>query len=83
MTPQEKAKELVEKFLTIKCYNTRPIELSISQAKQCSLIAVDEILKESSNDTIHLYRNGVSDNEYWQQVKQEIINYNLFNNQNK
>jgi predicted Zn-dependent protease len=70
MTPKEKAKELVDKL-----YQTTPNEawynpplgsLSIEykaweQAKQCALIAVDEIL------SIQVVKNG-----YWQEVKAEI-----------
>lgn len=47
MTPQEKAKKLFNKF----CYEIRTEErgdgyfTNIIQAKQCALIAVDEILK--------------------------------------
>ena len=61
MTPKEKAKELVDKYHNKSdlLYET----LSFIQAKECALIAVDEILSAigfSVND------------EYWGQVKQEI-----------
>ena len=64
MTPQEKGKELVNKYLQV--YDGRlPI------AKQCALIAVDEILnlmiKEFKWD---IFNNGHI--EYWLEVKQEI-----------
>lgn len=71
MTLQEKAKEIVDKFS--KSYGEkRPdgkIDLcivSIGRAKQCALIAVDEIL--------NFYKNDIpqQDIEYWQQVKEEI-----------
>ena len=66
MTPKEKAKELVNKFSSghpIICkMNTR--NMYISEAKQCALIAVDEILKAVE---------GKYD-EYWQEVKQQILN---------
>jgi len=55
MTPKEKAKELVDKF-----YEILPYWVNEQDAKQCALIAVDEILK----DTINIY--------YWQEVKTEI-----------
>lgn len=62
MTPQEKAKELFDKMYFVDdpmgnypmCFET---------AKQCALIAVDEIIKNSFPGTIECY---------WQQVKQEI-----------
>jgi len=68
---KEKAKELVWKF-----YNN--IEHTISDeysdkdweiAKQCALIAVDELIKSWDKD---LYENcGAS--EYWQEVKEELL----------
>jgi hypothetical protein len=55
MTPQEKAKELVLQF--------SDIGLIVSlEAKQCALIAVDEI------SNIVLF----DDLRYWDEVKQEI-----------
>ena len=60
MTPKQKAKELVNKYLQI--YDGRVI-----QAKQCALIAVDEILKVSIT-------YAGKDYEYYQEVKQEIEN---------
>jgi hypothetical protein len=56
MTAKEKAKELVDSYYW---------ELENDyKAKQCALIAVDEILKLELNDGY--------DKEYWQQVKNEI-----------
>jgi hypothetical protein len=64
MTPKEKAKELFDKMYMVDdpmgnypmCFDT---------AKQCALIAVDEI-----------YNSGllvfVDDEQYWHEVKQEI-----------
>lgn len=77
MTPKEKAKELVDKF-----YQTTPNETWIDepsgefmetytawgQAKQCALIAVDEILNINSVD------KDFSLSFYWQDVKDEIQN---------
>ena len=63
MTPKEKAKELYNKF-----YNTSShphhVESRKNNAKQCALIAVDEMIKELERCFIH--------NEYWQEVKTEI-----------
>lgn len=64
MKAKEKADELIYKFLSIICYNTRPIDISHPHAKQCALIAVDEMLKEH----YHLSERGI----FWQEVKQEI-----------
>lgn len=71
MTPKEKAIELYNKF-----YNTSShphhIESRKDNAKQCALIAVDEILKAVDNpDETYLMKHSV---EYWSQVKQEIEN---------
>ena len=77
MTPKDKAKELVDKF-----YQTTPNETWIDepsgefmetytawgQAKQCALIAVDEILNINSVD------KDFSLSFYWQDVKDEIQN---------
>jgi isopentenyl phosphate kinase len=66
MTPKEKAKEIVEKYTLLV-----PVEfggMHIDLAKQCALIAVDEILNHHSQEQ-SLYR---IDTYYWQQVKKEI-----------
>lgn len=73
MTPQEKAKELADKF-----YQTTPNESWFNtpaglqeeykaweQSKQCALVAVDEILNVLSKDINPLVN-------YWFEVKQEI-----------
>jgi hypothetical protein len=57
MTPKEKAIYLVNKFLQI--YDGR-----VSKAKQCALIAVDEIL--------WLLNHNQIDTDYYKEVKQEI-----------
>ena len=68
MTPKEKAKELVEAM----AFSCRECDYE-SKAKQCALIAVDEIIDsepqyEWSND---YWKNP---NDFWQEVKQEIEN---------
>lgn len=63
MTPKEQAKELVDKFYL---YSTAPTH-NPEMAKQCALIAVDEIL--SKRLVAHLPWQEV---EYWEQVKTEI-----------
>jgi hypothetical protein len=57
MTPQEKAEELVSKYLLVT-----PIRFHIEDAKKCALIAVDELLEEC-----RLERDW-----YWDRVKTEI-----------
>jgi hypothetical protein len=64
MTPKEKAKELVDKMFSLSYH------LHAFPAKQCALIAVDEIiqLRKGYFDCI----NPMQDEKYWQEVKQEI-----------
>jgi hypothetical protein len=68
MTPKEKAQKLVERYYNhSKCNLLSPFE-----AKQCALIAVDEILKAVDNpDETYLMKHSVN---YWTEVKKEIIN---------
>jgi hypothetical protein len=75
MTPKEKAKELVDKF-----YQRFPLKMNVittrgdlsweydswNEAKQCALIAVDEILNIKSVD------RDYDLSTYWEEVKQEI-----------
>ena len=68
MTPKEKAHELVLKYLRID--NNTKEWFNIHIAKQCALIAVDDIIEEVRefcddnfiNDRLH----------YWEAVKQEL-----------
>lgn len=75
MEAKDKAIELFEKM-----YNKiQPDELGKDQesAKQCALIAVDEIINTLNRDIrdIDVRGNILLDLiEYWQEVKQEIIN---------
>jgi hypothetical protein len=62
MSPKEKANELFDKYYIICQEFTEEIQCSI-QAKQCALIAVDEILFEASDE---------DDISWFKKVKQEI-----------
>ena len=62
MTPKDKANELFDKYYIICQEFTEEIQCSI-QAKQCALIAVDEILFEASDE---------DDISWFKKVKQEI-----------
>ena len=72
MTPKEKAEELVIKFT----FQRENHELYV--AKQCALIAVDEIVKSLIMSTGHLLLNEVDSYQiakyfkYLDEVKQEI-----------
>ena len=73
MTPKEKAKELLDKFYNLDAF--------VIDAKECALIAVDEILSTRPGSPypqdVGLVVNGVYNiinypEKYWQEVKQEI-----------
>jgi len=64
MTPQQiKAKDLVEKFRF-----KRNDDFEEFVAKQCAIIAVNEILEIVSSDDSIL----ITELQWWQQVKEEI-----------
>lgn len=87
MTPKAKAKELVDKFSPLAknwdCYNDEPLDEN--NAKQCALIAVQEIIKSKQLNYLFTKEQiscmeGTSDDrwiyetfhKYWKKVKQEI-----------
>jgi hypothetical protein len=74
MTPKEKAKELVEKFMPFISgadrYNTTLGIYDTEISKQCALIAVDELIKSSPQKP----RSYTDTMLYWEEVKQEISN---------
>ena len=65
MTPKEKAIELAEKMAIYHWTNVCNYE----EAKQCALIAVDEIIYEHN---LHLTQFGHECILFWQEVKQEL-----------
>lgn len=67
MTPKEKAEELVDKFENYSFMDIDQKTSSFSTAKQCAIIAVDEIIKV----LWHTHKNEI-EFRYWQEVKQEI-----------
>lgn len=67
MTPQEKAKELFDKYDDI----LPQFESSYDDVKQCALIAVDLHLNELSKMKLIFSDREIHYN-YWQQVKTEI-----------
>lgn len=74
MTPKEKAKELVDNFTFID--NGEKLQLVTTKdkikAKQCALIAVDEILEATKISYDRPDYQGVVYDSFWKQVKQEI-----------
>jgi hypothetical protein len=64
MTPKEKAQELLDKMA---------FEVCKTDAKQCALIAVDELL-EATKRYDYTLGPKPSYNEYWLKVKYQIEN---------
>jgi hypothetical protein len=65
LEPKEKAKELVDKYyhlFSVELENT----IDYREAKQCALIAVDEII--NSGKDVDEFADA-----YWEEVKQEIL----------
>ena len=64
MTPKEKAKQLI-----ISYSRNKDLQFALNDflAKQCALIAVDELIKEGFFTDGYYNRAA-----YWQEVKQEI-----------
>ena len=75
MTAEQKALELVERFCNISK------EITFTEAKQSALICVNEIIKSEpisplSERTPETFSDMLSEaKEYWQSVRNEIINY--------
>ena len=71
MKPIEKAKELFQKY----CYAIRTEEsdsgyfTNVNYAKDCALIAVDEILNIDNIKPYIIHKEIIN---YWQEVKEEI-----------
>jgi hypothetical protein len=63
MTPKEKADELFDKYYSYLKANLMDDKEAIDDAKQCALIAVDELIIQVNY--LHI--------EYWKEVKQYII----------
>jgi hypothetical protein len=76
MTPRQKAEDLLDKMMYHIKYNCQPT-LSEMVAKQCALIAVDEIEEALTDygrgDSLQL-QNMDSEFRYWSKVREEIPN---------
>ena len=78
---QQKAKELIEKFGKYAKRQSSGFLVSnedyyIESAKQCAILCVDEIILSNPHSNpfnTELY----STMEFWQTVRQEIINYKI------
>jgi len=77
MNPKEKAKQLVNKFMSATMTLVADYEWveDINSAKQCALIAVNEILNVYElldEDADIMFKTELN---YWQETKQEIEKY--------
>lgn len=70
MTPKEKAEELFVKYAMYLRANLRYDEEANEDAKECALIAVDEIIE--SDWFIPTLRDKHEWTSYWKEVKTEI-----------
>lgn len=73
MKPKQKALELVEE--TWKHFPFEYIKNNLNCPKEVAIIFINEIIKEASDiRTTYRYKGCImSDLEYWQEVKKEII----------
>jgi hypothetical protein len=65
MIAKEKAEELVKKMYAV--HSNSASDITLHFAKECALVAVDEILKV----TVGL-KGWIDGFQYWEEVKQEI-----------
>lgn len=78
MTAEEKAKELVNKYYCAKDSIGLSYCINYSNAKAAALIAVDEIIHETTNIfnityAANMYaKHAMNKIKYWQEVTQEI-----------
>jgi hypothetical protein len=74
LTAKEKAIELVNKYIQFN-FSTLSVSGHLKLAKQCALIAVDELLMEIRRIyDIYTEENIICKYKFWEQVKQEINN---------
>ena len=75
MTPKEKAINLIKQFRNVEWIEEDREIIKVKwlqgdEAKQCALIAVDEIIKAVNDpDDTFLSKDGI---DYWENVKKEI-----------
>lgn len=74
MTPKEKAIELFDTYYYEFDFNTVRVNKQRKLAKQCALIAVDEIIEATKTEIDRPDYNGVVLDKYWQEVKTELEN---------
>jgi hypothetical protein len=77
MKPEDKAQELVKKMYAV--HSNTASNITLIFAKQCALIAVDEILELTKMNTYNPFDwneiTGVRYDKFWTEVKKEIEIY--------
>lgn len=63
MTPKEKARQLINRFIEDGLHEKY---MGVKSARQCALITVDEIIKSKP------YWESQEEFEYWEEIKQEL-----------
>lgn len=73
MTPKDKAKELVKKFMSIDSDSEKfdNFKMGFFYAQRCALIAVDELIECSKSYDIY-NATWATQIHFWNEVKQEI-----------
>ena len=71
LTPKDKAKELVDRFYHEMNPNAPDCNISFRQAKQCAIIAVQNIICANPHSN-PLNTDSHSTMGWWKEVKQEI-----------
>jgi hypothetical protein len=80
MTPREKAKEIINKYLNINLSQVNDLVdgIRIRLARDCALITVNEVIEQWEYIDTYLADLGGKLNpnlRYWYEVKNEIENY--------
>jgi hypothetical protein len=76
MTPKEKADELFDKYYSVKWHNGKKVcSMSKQAAKDCAIIAVDEMIESYEFDVISDMTNQryIDKLNYLDEVKTQIL----------
>lgn len=79
MKPEEKVIELIQKFRIYVGSSINDEGATVNNyligkkaAKACAIICIDEIINQASVNIYTVGNNNLSNEEFWQQVKEEI-----------
>jgi hypothetical protein len=70
MTPKEKAKKLVERFIFEHSDEPAIAYFIVKRAKECAFIVVNEVTDQNN---IWIEKTGKGSNNYWNEVWKEIV----------